>query len=250
VLACSANFDVAPVAPDEVRSLLMNTLAQTALIDLNLAHRPVAIAFLSTPPANLARIERAAAAGCAYWKHASDGHAFYTTVEDHFNCPVGAYTHGADLPAATANELQGLVGTMVQLRYVRADEVPQIPRRTEPLQIAAYAPLADASFTADVVIFRGNARQVMLLSEAARAVGAFAEGTAMGRPACAAIPQALASSGGVASIGCIGNRVYTMLGDDELYLIVPGSVVEQMLSELPTIVAANAELERFHRARA
>lgn len=228
----------------------MNAHAETALTDLKLARPPVAIAFLSTPPANLARIERAAAAGCAYWKQASDGHAFYTTVEDHFNCPVGAYTHGADLPAATANELQGLVGTMIELRYLSADEVPQIPRRIEPLQIVAYAPLADTCFRPDVVVFRGNARQIMLLTEAARAVGAFADGTAMGRPACAAIPQTLATSGGVASIGCIGNRVYTMLGDDELYLIVPGSVVERMLDELSTIATANAELERFHRGRA
>lgn len=228
----------------------MNAHAEAALIDLKLARPPVAIGFLSTPPANLARIERAAAAGCAYWKHASDGHAFYTRVEDHFNCPVGAYTHGADLPAATANELQGLVGTMIASGYLSADEVPRIPRRTEPLQIVAYAPLADTPFTPDVVVFRGNARQVMLLTEAARAVGAFAEGTAMGRPACAAIPQTLATSGGVASIGCIGNRVYTMLGDDELYLMVPGSAVERMLDELSTIVAANLELERFHRARA
>ena len=227
----------------------MNSHALRALDSLKLARQPFAIGFLAGPPADLARIERAAAAGCAYWKHASDGHAFYTTVEDHFNCPVGAYTHGADLPPTTADELQGLVGTMIQLHYVSVDEVPKIPRRSEPMRIAAYAPISDATFTPDVVIFRGNARQIMLLSEAARAAGAFAEGTAMGRPACAAVPQALATSGGVASMACIGNRVYTMLGDDELYLVVPGSAVERMLGELPTILNANVELERFHRAR-
>jgi hypothetical protein len=40
-----------------------------------------------------------------------------------------------------------------------------------------------------------------------------------------------------------------MLGDDEMYIVVPGTALEEMLARLPTIAAANAELERFHRAR-
>ena len=139
---------------------------------------------------------------------------------------------------------------MIQLQYLTAGEVPQIPRRPGPLRFVAYAPLGEAAFPPDVVIFRGNARQIMLLTEAARAAGAFAEGTLMGRPACAAIPQALAASRGVASIGCIGNRVYTQLGDDELYLVLPGRALVETLEQLGTITAANSELERFHRLRA
>ena len=44
------------------------------------------------------------------------------------------------------------------------------------------------TFDPDVVVFRGNARQIMLLSEAARAAGVFEEATTMGRPACAILP--------------------------------------------------------------
>ena len=228
----------------------MTEQASRALKSIDLSHAPVAIAFLASPPADLPYIDRAAAAGCAYWKRASDGHAFHTTAEDHYNCPVGAFTHGAELPPAQASALQGMVGTMIELEYLRSDEVSGIPRRSDPLEIVAYAPLRLASFTPDVVIFRGNARQIMLLTEAARAAGAFDEGTVMGRPACAAVPRALASAAGVASLGCIGNRVYTGLGDDELYLAVPGASVEQTLAQLQTVMAANAELEAFHRARA
>ena len=71
---------------------------------MQLARQPVAVAFLTAPPAGMERIDRAAAAGCGYWKHASDGHAFYTTPEDHQNCPVGAFTHGVSLPPAKAGE--------------------------------------------------------------------------------------------------------------------------------------------------
>ena len=43
----------------------------------------------------------------------------------------------------------------------------------------------------------------------------------LGRPTCMALPAAMAH-GSVISSGCIGNRVYTGLGDDELYLMIPG----------------------------
>jgi len=216
---------------------------------MQLSRPPVAVAFLPSPPPGLPRIDRSAAAGCAYWKHASDGHTFYTTAEDHQNCPVGAFTHGVTLPPAKTAELQSLMGTMIDLQYLRSDEIAGIPHREEPMQIAAYAPLDRASFPPDVVIFRGNARQIMLLSEAARAARAFESGTVMGRPACAMLPQALGSTAAVASVGCIGNRVYTELGDDELYLAVPAQALDSTLDALETILTANAELERFHRQR-
>ena len=222
----------------------------SALSKTQLSRPPVAVAFLSAPPAGVERIDRSAAAGCGYWKHASDGHAFYTTPEDHQNCPVGAFTHGVALPPAKVEELQSLMGTMIQLQYLRSDEVAGIPHREEPLQVAAYATLDRATFTPDLVIFRGNARQIMLLSEAARAAAAFESGTAMGRPACAMLPQALGSAAAVASVACIGNRVYTELGDDELCLAVPAKALDATLGKLETILTANAELEKFHRQRA
>jgi uncharacterized protein (DUF169 family) len=90
----------------------------------------------------------------------------------------------------------------------------------------------------------------MLLSEAARAAGAFDTGTAMGRPACAMLPQAVGAASTIASVACIGNRVYTGLGDDELYMAVPRDALGSILEKLGTIITANRELESFHRQRA
>ena len=217
---------------------------------LNLSRPPVAVAFLATPPAGLPRVDHPQPAGCGYWKHASEGHAFYTTPQDHENCTVGAFTHGVTLSPEKGKELESLIGTMVQLKYLRMEEVPGIPHRPAPMEVVAYAPLADATFDPDAVIFRGNAKQVMLVSEAARAAGVFESAAAMGRPACAMIPQATSSAAGVASVGCIGNRVYTELGDDELYFAVPGPALPRVLEQLDVMLDANASLETFHRERA
>ena len=118
------------------------------------------------------------------------------------------------------------------------------------MEVVAYAPLSQASFAPDVVIFRGNARQIMLVSEAARAAGVFDAGAALGRPACAMIPQSMTAGAGLASVGCIGNRVYTDLGDNELYFAVPGKAMPQVIDQLEVVVTANTALEAFHRARA
>jgi len=216
---------------------------------LGLTWPPVAVAFQATPPAGMPRVESAGPSGCTYWKLAAEGQAFYTEAADHYHCPVGSYTHGIDLPPAQSQELEGLVGTMLQLEYLRQEEIPAIPRHDGPFGVVLYAPLAQAPFAADVVIVRGNAKQLMLIAEAANAAGLSQEGGLMGRPTCAMIPASMQAGRVTASLGCIGNRVYTGLGDDEFYAALPGPQLPALLEKLDTIVTANRELERFHRSR-
>jgi uncharacterized protein (DUF169 family) len=216
---------------------------------LGLRTPPVALAFRATPPADIPKAATAAPSGCTYWKRAAEGQTFATEASDHYNCPIGAYTHGIDLPPERAQELQDVVGTMIQLGYLRSEEVAGIPRRQGGFGTAVYAPLADAPFEPDVVLVRGNAKQVMLLAEAAQAAGVGADSGLMGRPTCAAIPEVLRTRRSAASVGCIGNRVYTGLADDELYFALPGKQVGAVLEKLAVIVQANRELESYHRAR-
>ncbi len=216
---------------------------------LGLSSAPVAIRFQATPPPGIPRIDAAKASSCTYWKEASVGKTFFTEAPDHYNCPIGAYTHGLDLPAPQMQELQGVLGTMFSLGYLRQEEVPGIPRRQEAFGVAVYAPLTDAPFEPDVILMIGNPRQIMLLSEAAQAAGVGSESGLMGRPTCAAIPEALRTQHGVASLGCIGNRIYTGLADDELYFALPGKHLAAVTEKLATIVEANRQLESYHRAR-
>ncbi len=226
----------------------MNTAQQLQDL-LQLQTAPVALAFQDAPPAHLPRMAAAAPSGCTFWKRAAAGQAFYTEVSDHYNCPIGAYTHGVDLPPAQAKELQDVVETMIQLGYLRPEEVPGIPRRQSKLGVALYAPLATAPFEPEVVLVCGNAKQIMLLTEAAQAAGVGAEAPLMGRPTCAAVPTVLQTQRSAASLGCIGNRVYTEMADDELYFALPGGQLGRVVEKLATIVNANRELEKYHRAK-
>jgi uncharacterized protein (DUF169 family) len=215
---------------------------------LRLSLPAVGIAFRDTPPADVPRAPPAPAS-CSYWKRAAGGEAFWTDAGDHQGCPIGAHTHGVPLDEAKQRELAGMVGTMVQLGYIRMDEVPGIPHRKAPLRVAVYAPLESMPCPPDLVLVRGTAAQLMVLVEAAQAAGVAPEAPAMGRPTCAALPQALDSGRPAMSLGCIGNRVNTGLGDGEGYVAIPASAMEAVVARLGTLARANAELAKFHRAR-
>ena len=161
----------------------------------------------------------------------------------------GAHTHGIDLPEETAKELEGLVGTMVQLQYIAMQEVAAIPQLAKPPGVVIYAPAAEAAIEPDVVLVCGNAKQMMLLAEAAHLAGLTSEASLVGRPTCAAIPAVMQTGRTATNLGCIGNRVYTELDDDKLYFVISGSQFDTVVEKLSTIVHANIELETFHRER-
>jgi uncharacterized protein (DUF169 family) len=224
---------------------------QSSLVELlQLTSTPVAIAFVDTPPPGLPRVSAREPAGCGYWRRAAAGESFFTVADDHKGCPVGAHTHNVTLSPSEHQELMGLVQTMADLSYLKVDEVPQIPTRTTPLQVAVYAPLSATPVPPDVVLVRGNARQLMLLAEASQAAGVAGGGATMGRPTCAVLPQAINSARTAASFGCVGNRVYTGAGESDAYFAIPGPQLAAVEGSLAVIVRANEALEQFHRGRA
>ncbi len=216
---------------------------------LNLETVPVAVTFHDAQPDGVARVEKVEASGCTYWRRAAEGKTFYTEAADHYNCPIGCYTHNVELPDAQMEELENTLGLMGELGYITMEEVPGIPRREIPFNSTVYAPLADATDTPDVVIISGTPRQMMLLAEAATAAGIGTENGVMGRPTCAVIPAVMNTDRGASSLGCIGNRVYTALSDDDFYFAFPGKHIDALVEKLETIVNANRALEEYHQQR-
>jgi len=214
---------------------------------LGLRQRPVAVAFRDAPPPGLPRFTGTEPSGCSFWRIAGSGRAFYTVPADHYNCAIGSHTHSLPLPPERAQELDQTLSFMTGIGYLRMEEVPTIPRLPAPPRVVIYAPLAETPVDPDVVLFAGRPGRVMLLQEAAARAGVGAA-PLLGRPTCMALPAALAQ-GVVVSTGCIGNRVYTDLGEDELYVAVPGKDLAGVADALQTIGEANATLLEYHRGR-
>ena len=210
--------------------------------------RPVAVAYLEAPPQGVAKFEGAVPSGCSFWSLASQGRSFYTVPSDHFNCPIGSYTHAIDLPPERTAELEQTLALMSGVGYVRMEEVPMIPRLSRTPAFICFAPLAATVVEPDVVIFAGRPSRLMRLQEAATRAGAASQLPLLGRPTCMALPAAM-THGSVMSAGCIGNRVYTDLGEDELYLMIPGKRLVDVAEQAAVIATANDTLEQHHQQR-
>jgi uncharacterized protein (DUF169 family) len=214
---------------------------------LRLSRRPVAIAFRDTPPEGVLPLTGSQPSGCSFWRLAAGGNVFYTVPSDHFNCPVGSFTHNIALPPEREDELKDVLAMMWEIDYIRMEDILSISRLPATPAVTVYAPLSQTPVTPDAVLIAGTPAKLMLLHEAAiRAAKAVLP--LLGRPACTAIPAAL--SGGVASsLGCIGSRVYTGLADDQFYTVVAGADLDVIVGELDAIVTANAKLAEYHLIR-
>lgn len=223
-------------------------LEQRIMRSLSLRKRPVAVKFQDAVPPGIEKFTGAEPSGCSFWRLAAAGRTFYTVPGDHYNCPIGSYTHNISLPPERAKELDQTLGLMVQIGYVKMEEVPGIPRLPKSPGVIIYSPLATSPTAPDVVLFAGPAAEIMVLNEAAQRAGVAAQIPMLGRPTCTGLPAAMAH-GAIVSSGCIGNRVYTDLGEGELYAIVRAADLPQLVDELDTVVAANAQLSQYHRSR-
>ena len=212
------------------------------------ARRPIAVSFRDAAPAGIAKFAGIVPSGCSFWRIAAEGRTFYTVPSDHYNCAVGSHTHNIDLPKERAAELEQTISFMTQVRYIRLEEVAGFARLPKTPGIVVYAPLGDTPVDPDVVLFIGRPARISLLMEAATRAGIGAKAPFLGRPTCSALAAAL-THGAVVSSACIGNRVYTDLGEDELYAAVRGSDVARLADEAQTIAAANLQLSDYHRAR-
>lgn len=215
---------------------------------LHFTRRPVSVTFLDGLPAGIARLDGTQPSGCSFWRLAAAGRIFYTVPADHFNCAVGAYTHNIPLSPEREKETEQTLQLMFGVGYIRPEDVPGIPRLPKAPVATVYAPLGAAPIEPSVVLFACRPSAAMLLNEAAMRAGSGGALPPLGRPTCMALPAAL-EKGTVSSLGCIGNRVYTGLGEDELYVAVPGADLEKVAMALATIVSANHALEEYARGR-
>ena len=210
--------------------------------------RPVAVAFLDAEPEGVKKFEGTQPSSCSFWRLAAEGRTFYTIPENHFNCAVGAYTHNIALSPVRKKETEQTLKMMFDLGYVKPEEVPQIPRLAKSPKAIVYSPLANAPVDPDVVLFALRPAAAMLLQEAAGRAGVGAGSPSLGRPTCMALPASL-QFGSIASLGCIGNRVYTGLEENEMYVVLRGKDLRSVAEALNVINGANVALRDYARGR-
>lgn len=224
------------------------TIEHSLTAHLGLTRRPVAVTYGDAAPPGVRQFSGTQPASCGFWRIAAEGETFYTVPADHYNCPVGSYTHNLPLPPERASELGATLDLMTGIGYLKMEEVPDIFRLAQSPQAVTYGPLGETPLDPSVVLVAGRPGQLALLAEAALRAGVYSNLPMLTRPTCMALPAAL-QKGVAISAGCIGNRVYTDLGDDELYAVIPGKDLESVTAELGVVAAANAKLAEHHRAR-
>lgn len=215
---------------------------------LNPHLKPVAVAFLDSVPTGVEKFEGTQPSGCSFWRMAAQGRTFYTVPENHFNCAVGAYTHNIALSEEREKETEQTLKMMFDLGYVKPEEIPQIPRLAKTPRAIVYSPLGETPVVPDVVLFALKPGAAMILQEAAARAGVGTAAPALGRPTCMALPASL-QHGTITSLGCIGNRTYTGLGEDELYVVLRGKDLERVAEALTVIRGANAALLEYAQGR-
>jgi uncharacterized protein (DUF169 family) len=219
------------------------------LVDaLALQRSPVAICFADTVPNGLNAPPHRVPAGCRFWEDATSS-SFATSAVDHNMCAIGVYTHNLEPSPAQQADLMDAIKVFGDLGYVRPEDLPLIPVLAAQPKHVLYSPLAETPLPPDLVILFVNASQTLILSEAVQQVEG-GNAPAMGRPACAVVPQVMNSGRAALSLGCCGARAYlSLLTESVSVFALPGARIEAYAERIVTLAKANGLLSQFHRIR-
>ena len=223
-------------------------LSQTLTDSLHLERPPVAVCFADAIPSGVKQFTGTVPAGCRFWQEAQSG-VFATVPSQHDLCGIGIYTHNLEASPAAQIDLGDALKVFADLGYVREQDIPMIPVLNNRPQAVIYGPLSQVPLPPDVVLLFVNADQTLVLSEASQQL----EGglpPAMGRPACAVVPQALNNNQTALSLGCCGARAYLdVLTPGVAVYAIPGSKLEAFTERVGALAKANAVLSSFHALR-
>jgi uncharacterized protein (DUF169 family) len=223
-------------------------LAATLTEALHLARPPVAVCFADAVPEGVPMWKGRVPAGCRFWQEASSA-VFATVPADHDLCALGTYTHNLEGTPEHERERGEALKVFADLGYVRAEDLPLIPVLRSRSRHVIYGPLADMPVAPDAVLLFVRSDQALILSEGSKQVENGIP-PAMGRPACAVVPQVVNSGRTALSLGCCGARAYLdILTPDVALYAVPGSRLAEFTERVAALAHANTTLTAFHTIR-
>jgi uncharacterized protein (DUF169 family) len=215
---------------------------------LKLTQPPVAVAFAGSVPAGVAAYHGAVPGGCRFWQEATN-RVFATVSRDHELCSIGVYTHHLEGGPQSQTDLRDAMKVFGDLGYVRPDDMPFIPVLGRQPKVVIYGPLSLIPVPPEVVLLFVKSDQMLILSEASQQLENGLP-PALGRPACAVIPQAFNTGRTALSLGCCGARAYLdILTPDVALYAIPASRLDAFTERVSVLAQANAVLTAFHARR-
>jgi uncharacterized protein (DUF169 family) len=229
------------------------SIAQTLTDALHLSQPPVAVSFADEVPPGVLFYQGSVPAGCRFWQEATR-RVFATVSVQHDLCSIGVYTHNLKTTPAQQKDLGDALKVFADLGYVRSQDIPLIPVLQTQASVVIYGPLAEmplvpGALAPDVVLLFVRADQTLILSEASQQLENGLP-PAMGRPACAVVPQAFNTGRTALSLGCCGARAYLdILTPDVALYAIPGAKIEEFTERVAALALANTVLTAFHTRR-
>ncbi|MCI4368604.1 MAG: DUF169 domain-containing protein [Thermoplasmata archaeon] len=211
----------------------MASLAQHLMSDLELTRAPVQISYLDEPPHRLAKHAGTAPSVCTYFAE-GEKKPFYVDLKDHEACEIGAFVLGIAPEGDVGKRLMDTVGMMQREGYLAPGDEAKIPRNEKAPRYVAYGPLGSLPTEPTNVLMFAKAKSIMLAMEAAPG------GVPVnGRPMCSLVPTLNKGTAVAMSVGCIGSRVFTGIGDGEMLLGVRGDHLKTFAQSVRKIRHAN-----------
>jgi len=228
--------------------LSYSEISELLTTHLRLTQPPVAISLTDTLPDDVPAWSGHSPAGCRFWQEAAS-RVFATTAADHSLCSIGQYTHNLEMTPASNADLMDSLKVFADLSYVREQDLAMIPVLASKPKYVIYGPLAQIPTAPDVVLLMVRADQTLILSEASQQLENGLP-PAMGRPACAVVPQARNSGRSALSLGCCGARAYLdVLTPDVALYAIPGTTLAAFAERIAALSKANEILAKFHQIR-
>jgi uncharacterized protein (DUF169 family) len=212
----------------------LSDIARQLTHDLELSSPPVQISYLDHAPTGVPQHPGGAPSVCTFFAEGRSK-AFYADLPEHEACEIGAFVLGVPPEGELGQRLMATVGMMQKEGYLAPGEEAKIPRNATPPKFVAYGPLGSLPMPPTDVLLFANPKSAMLAMEASATPV-----PVNGRPMCAVVPTLHAGAPVAVSIGCVGSRIFTGMGDDQMLVGIRGDRLAEFAQRLRTIRSANA----------
>ncbi|MCI4353973.1 MAG: DUF169 domain-containing protein, partial [Thermoplasmata archaeon] len=194
----------------------------------------IQISYLDHPPAGVTKHPGGSPSVCTFFAEGRTS-SFYVDIPGHEACEIGAFVLGIPPEGEAGKKLMSMIGMMQKEGYLVPGEEAKIPKNATAPKFVAYGPLGSLPMPPTNVLLFAKPKSAMLAMEAsAQSV------PVNGRPMCAVVPTLNNGAPVAVSVGCVGSRIYTQMGDDSMVVGIRGDFLDEFSRRLKTIKHANA----------